>query len=216
MKRQTTVTLIVLALVALACFTSRDVSSLNAQALGAGLSTHQIDEAIRLGRSQQRLKPYQLSGFLVGSKGFVLTPFLRVAFAARVASEEYKPFSASDVTEEMMAPLLHVVVPAYDNGKDAAAVRRFVDVRTVVIMPKGSKDADQAVRPAWTREDVSLLKNAFGLELETKGLIAAFPRELFRQGYEIVIVYAERLGDTRGGKQEFRGEFNDKDIAEWR
>jgi hypothetical protein len=182
----------------------------------ASITNEEIDAAITVGKSNAKLEPYHLSGFFVGDKGYVLTPFLRVATAARIAAKKYETFSRADVSDEMLTSLIDIVVPAYDlsrTDKHISPVERFVNVETVLFMPKGSKDTEAAIRPVRTVDDISILQNAFGMKIETNGVVAKFPRSAFRPGYELVIIYEHRLG---GGKQEFRGEFKENDLRSWR
>jgi len=119
----------------------------------------------------------------------------------------------------MSEDLVHVVAIPWDmnvRGREKSPVERYVDVETVVIMPKGSKDPAQAIHATWTKPLTSVLKNAFGLSEETTGLIAAFPREAITGSNELVFVFVSPIGEGGKNGREWRETIPAKDIAAWR
>jgi hypothetical protein len=189
---------------------------LGQEAKPSGLTPARIQQAIDWGTGKDRghVKPYEIGGSVGWAKdptAFLLTPYLRVARAARAATDTYKPFSPADVTSEMADPLVWVVAPPYDCGTSVHPAERFVDVTTVVIMPRGAKDAAQTIQPVWTKPDVSMLQNVYGMKVETKGLTVAFPREALVPGSEFVFVYDRR----ECGPREQRERISGTDLAKW-
>jgi hypothetical protein len=125
--------------------------------------------------------------------GALFTPFVRVAMLARKAAESYKPFTTADVPADMKEQLVYVLVRPFE--KRSTGLDRFVDAQHVVILPTGSRDAAQAIQPVWVRADTTVLQNAFGAKIETRGIVAAFPPDAIQPDRDLVFIYAGPIMD---------------------
>jgi len=177
------------------------------------LSEIDVATAIQDGLSKKELKPFRIGrrAKLIKSAmaveiGQAYTPYLRVALAARAARDSYKAFAESDVTPDMVEPLVYVQVPPQERVGATTPLDQYVDVETVLVLPKGSKDPAQAIRPIWLKESVTVFTNLFGVQWQTKGMVAAFPMETLSPAYEFVAIYKEKptMGGGTSGK-EIRG-----------
>jgi hypothetical protein len=111
------------------------------------LTKEQIAGAIADGLSKRELRPYRIGkrASLIRSAmamelGLAYTPYLRVALAARAARDAYKPFDANSVTPEMVDPLVYVDVPPQELVGARNPLEKYIDVETVLVMPKGARD----------------------------------------------------------------------------
>lgn len=170
------------------------------------LSDADIATAITEAQGKKDIKPLRvgkraalIKSAMVYELGAVYTPRLRVAMAARTAIRSYKPFSAADVTDDMASLIVLFVVPprAPDRGVVGA-----VEAETILVLPKGSKDPAQAIRPEWTKTDTASYQNGFGAKWEENTVVAAFDPKVLAKGLEFVVVF-------RGG-DELRGEIVDE------
>lgn len=177
------------------------------------LSKTEIATAIQDGLSKKELKPFRIGkrAKLIKSAmaveiGQAYTPYLRVALAARAARDSYKTFADSDVTSEMVEPLVYVQFPPQERFGATTPLDQYIDVENVLVMPKGSKDPAQAIRPVWLKESVTAFTNLFGAQWQTKGMVAAFPLESLSPEYEFVAIYREKptMGGGASGR-EIRG-----------
>ncbi len=148
--------------------------------------------------------------------GALLTPFMRVAMAARHSAESYKPFSIDDAASELTARLVYVVVRPFE--KRGAGIDRFVDAKHVVILPTGSHDAQVAIQPTWLKPDATTLQNAFGARVEARGIVAAFPPEAIAAGRDFVFIYAAQIidGPAFSNITQQRLPIRAEDVAAWR
>ena len=160
-----------------------------------------ISEAIAFGTSQKEAPYYEIrkQGF-VGSVykpmlGSFTTPFLRVALAAYEAKKQYKAFSESDVSREMVAPEVHVY------GMSQADGARVANVQAIVFTPNGRHDPASAIRPTSTSEVPVQYRNLLGMTAEGKNLMAVFPLEVLRDGNEVHIIFDAGVHD--GAKNKF-------------
>jgi hypothetical protein len=170
-------------------------------ASGRTLSSAEIDAAIRAGDVSKRyfVRPRSLV------LGMFSTPFSRVAMAAQDARRQYRPFTAADVTDEMLAPELHVIVPAY-----SASAGDIRNVDAVVIAPRGSKDDSAVLQPIRSEPMRDEFRTLLGATFEGRGLIAVFPLDVLREGNELRIVYdiGWNCGAWRG--RDCRVQFTEK------
>ena len=109
----------------------------------APLTDAQIEDAIALGKKGH--VPGALAGRFLGiSKGdfdvVILGPMGRIADAASGAAKELRPFTRADVTPEMTAPVYQVFIHHTQGGAWAYPEH-------IVLMPRGSKNLDDAIQP---------------------------------------------------------------------
>jgi hypothetical protein len=150
------------------------------------MTPEQIAAAIQLGTTSKKLWPYGD----VYSPASMTTPFLRVALAAHEAKREFKPFTAADVTPEMVEPELKVMVSPHVSG-------RFVrTVKAVVVRNKKTGVLIQPNRSTVTEHNYS---NAYGKKDSGAGIVATFPLSVVDADNEIAVAY--EYGDE--GKQKF-------------
>jgi hypothetical protein len=153
-----------------------------------------VNEAIRLGQSK-KVRPYLLTCHfffeMTDVWGNFTTPFLRVAIAASEAKEKFKIFGPSDVTEEMLAPVLIVTVSPIVGNK-------FTDSHSgaehVVIKKRGTNDPADAIQPTTIKPFDETYTTAGGGTITLQGLVATFPLNAFREGQEIFFLF-------KGGKK---------------
>jgi hypothetical protein len=160
-----------------------------------GLSPAAIKEAIASAANKKQQTCYPLEPRAkIGTKlgmtvGCVRTQYSRVVAAARDAAAAYKPFGEADVTAELLGPAGEVEVV----GFALAHGRTIASVRSIVVLPKGSKDPQQAIRPTTTKEEKATFSNAFGATFEGNHMLATFPWKALHAG-EIHVVYDSEAG----------------------
>jgi len=123
------------------------------------------------------------------------TPFLRVALAANNAKKHYKVFTEADVTHEMLAPEIQVLVPS--QWADGGAI---ANVETIVLLPHNSKDASQAIHPAQTKDPPEEYKDIPGFPGGGKSLIAIFPIAVWKEGNDVRVVFDRAIPGAMGPK----------------
>jgi len=206
----------------------------------ATMGQRDIDEAIQLA-SRKDPKPYAFSQrFMFGLEKADLvrlyTPFIRVARTARARLELYRPFSAADVTPELLEPVLVVEVLGYgvEIGNRIGEGTFFTPEHVVlstsagpVLQPLWTSSGTRMTQ--WTSEAVRELVAKAGENQPGTGpldylfpddrsqLVVAFPMDVLRAGNEIVVIWGkqERYGSTTS-RTEQRFKFSDKQAREWR
>jgi hypothetical protein len=186
-------------LVVAACVVCK-ISAPSAQVPGPStLTPDQIQAAMELGNTG---KP-QAYKFDFGKDqiGWVVTPFMRVALAARRAKESYKPFTVQDATA-LNDGLVYVA--AYRFIGQAFTVKggqgKVIQPEQVLVMPKDSKNISDAIRPDKTETETST-HLWMGSELTQVSVVASFPISVLSKDNEFVVIYAEPVWF---GKREFR------------
>jgi len=150
-----------------------------------------VNEAIRLGLSQ-KVRPYALAnkfmGVSGGDEGSFTTPFLRVQIAASDAKKKFMVFGPSDVTEEMLAPVLIVTVyPIF--GEKFSDTHRSAE--HVVIKKQKSNDPADAIQPTTIKPYDVTQGTAGGGTITKQGLVATFPLNALKEGYEFLLIYEQ-------------------------
>ena len=112
------------------------------------------------------------------------TPFLRVALATNQAKKRYKTFTKADVTDQIIAPELHVYASAASLGGLNVA-----NVEAVVIMRAKEKDRSKAIQPLRQEELPEEFQNLFGAKTNGRSVLAVFPIELLNDQNEIRVVF---------------------------
>jgi hypothetical protein len=149
-----------------------------------------IAEAIRAGTEN----PDTPGGYELGVNVVLTTPFSRVAKAAANAKRKYRPFTPSDVTKEMVEPV--VVVTAEGYAPSADIVNNFEHI----VVAKGSAENAEAIQPLNITTTTQEHKNRFGMTLATtKGVVASFPLSVLTEGYEFRVIYNLNFAGTKVG-----------------
>jgi hypothetical protein len=146
--------------------------------LVAEMTPQQIERAIAEGASAKKAEPYKIGNFAL-TAGTFTTPYQRVVLAAFEAKKAYKPFTAADVTPDLVAPEIRVRALPF-TFKDGVA-----SVVAVVVTKRGTRDATQPISSAPFDMEFS---NAFGKTIAGKGIEASFPLSLVDAANEIRIV----------------------------
>lgn len=163
-----------------------------ALAIALGLSTQRTslspDEIAAAIEQGQRIKEpmYVVAGEVAPGVGgiYLSGPFARVVTASAEAARKYRPFTAADVTPEMISPLLEITVPA--APPDGRHWSRPETVEHVVIRRAGDSGV---VQPTKVEPYTRRWGNAMGGQMETAGLVARFAIETLPDGdLEIVLI----------------------------
>jgi hypothetical protein len=184
--------------VLIATFAVGCVATAQAQIV-SDMTPERIREAIGLGSGTKELKPYvvqeKTSAFKWSGPVIAVytTPFLRVALAANAAKRQYVQFSETDVTQQMTAPEIHVFAPSVPAGGT-----RIANVKTIVLIPVGSKDLSQTIRPKQMLEATQEYKNLFGFTGQGQAQLAVFPLDAWHEGNEIHVVFDRAISASSG------------------
>ena len=110
------------------------------------MTPERIREAIALGTKAREVAPYKIQEKARFSWPPLIavytTPFMRVALAANAAKKRYKPFTAADVTPEMLAPEIHVYAASQPLEGTAIA-----SVETIVVLPVQQQGSEPSGTP---------------------------------------------------------------------
>jgi len=157
----------------------------------------QVQQAIDFGAQAKKLSAYRIQEKAKFSWPPLIavytTPFLRVALAAHEAKKKYKAFSPADVTPDMLTPDIQVYASSQSLEGTAIA-----NVETVVILPHKSEDRSQAIHPTRTTEATTEYKNLFGFTGEGRGIVAAFPIDVWTEGNEVHVVFDRGIPSGQG------------------
>jgi hypothetical protein len=119
-------------------------------------------------------------GPLIGS---ISTPFARVVQAALTARKQGNAFTIADVTPELMAPELHVIVlsqqPTYDESTMAT-------VQSVFLAQHGTPTGRQPSRKEQLTKEY---QNRYGIASDRPGIVAVFPLDAVTPGAEVRVVF---------------------------
>lgn len=156
-------------------------------------SAEQIARAITEGAKSKKLSLPRLRtgggaktmGIRGGTIAVYATPLDRVLAASYAAAQSYRPFTTADVTEEMIAPELHIYAYAMPI-KDAPVIANVV---TVVVMPHDSKDRSRAIQPTRVTEMATTFRNLLGCSGEGTGRTAVFPLEVLSKDNAVHVVF---------------------------
>lgn len=154
--------------------------------------------------------------------GAVYTRLVRVAMAARAAAERGRTLEASDLKGPLADESVYVVMRW--STEDTERARARADGRTlplrVGIMPGVYPPTEPAlVRPLWSREDLSLLRE-FGASppFGDAAILAAFPKEALKAG-SFLMAYMQQQEEPLhvGPYSSVRGALiTQADAAAWR
>lgn len=161
------------------------------------MSPDRVRDAIAFGTKSKDLGWYRIQEKARWSWppliAFYTTPFLRVALAANVAKNQYKTFSESDVTPDMITPEILVFAPSQAvEGADIA------NVETVVVLPHNGKDPGRAIHPTQMQDASQSFKNLLGFNGEGKGLVAVFPIDAWKEDNDVHVVFDKTIPGSQG------------------
>lgn len=152
------------------------------------MTPDRIREAIAVGTKSKELSPYRIQEKARWSWPPLIavytTPFLRVALAANTAKKQYRAFTEADVTPEMTAPEIHVYATSKSLGGTGVA-----NVVTVVLLPHGNKNSQQAIQPLRITAASEQYKNLFGFIGEGQGMLAVFPLDVWTEDKDVHVVF---------------------------
>lgn len=146
------------------------------------------------------LKKGGMMSFRVTTVGCFTTPYSRVAGAAQRARKTYKPFTAADVSEEMLRPIAEVIAFPQSELVVAGQIveRGMLSVQAVVIAPEKSKDPSTAILPTSQEETSEQYQNAYGANWQAKSITATFPLAALQESNEVRVVYpAKACADNK-------------------
>jgi hypothetical protein len=137
-------------------------------------------------RTQEALVDEKATGcYQLKQLGCFTTPYSRVAGLAKEARRRYESLSQSDIPPAALEPVLEVVA----SPRMALGGRMMLSVEAVVVMPKGSKDRAQAIKPISTADLDQTYQTLLGATFEARGLVARFPLGVLDDRYEVRVVY---------------------------
>jgi hypothetical protein len=125
--------------------------------------------------------------------GYFTTPYSRVALAAALARKHGKPYTAADVTPDMLRPELHVYARAqavYGNKN------RIANVTKVVVMPYQSRDPSAAIQPTGTPDVTEDHWHLMGAVAKGRNMMAVFPLSVLSENNEIRVVFDRHVPGT--------------------
>jgi hypothetical protein len=183
------------------------------------MTPEMIAQAIQLGAAGvESCYPLKFGGGIKPAVhiGCVSTPFSRVAGAAAKAKKAYKPFTAADVTPEMIAPVIHVL--AFSQKSNPRPMADRSDVVAVVVGPADGKPGDLAgvIQPIESEAIDENFQNAYGATLDGKGMRAVFPIDVVTNKNELRVVFTDKLcayGGFNSKREECRVSFDRLDKA---
>jgi hypothetical protein len=159
--------------------------------VAATLTPAALEDAIRLAGDEKAarrfLEAYVLQtragwgkGPLIGS---ISTPFARVVQAGLTARKQGNAFTVADVTPELIAPELHVIVlsqqPTYDESIMAT-------VRSVFLAQHGTPAGRQ---PSRTEQLTTEYQNRYRMASDRPGIVAVFPLDALAPDAEVHVVF---------------------------
>jgi hypothetical protein len=167
-------------------------------------------------------QPGKVNPVIVGA---VYTSFLRVALAAKLASQAGRSFTQSDVQPSLIEPVAYVALRWYccdrNHGADLASFNPLTPFDYKIAVP-----GDRALRarsglrvtspPLWIRRDVSVLAS-FGGDLSYRDvvLVTAYPMSVLSTGHDFVI-YREDPATHSGWREVRIGRVTPDDLTHWR
>lgn len=165
------------------------ISALIAQpAATQSLTSDEIESAIKAGSAgATSVITCTINDKLFGSmgRGFTVTvegPLSRVMRAAADAKKKYKPFTAADVDDEMVASTVVIVATPHAPKLERSGWKQSPPVEHMVLKRLGVKNpgATDVLQPTAHEAVESEWSNAMGGKFEGRGIVATFDLEAFR------------------------------------
>lgn len=146
----------------------------------AQISPQSIDAAIQAGLAKKDLR-VQVS--VPCFEVVIVGPIARIADAARKAASEFKPFTKSDVTEEMASEVVSFTAwpnkPSYGQYTGWSVCPAATGM---VLLPPKSKDAASVVQPKSNAPFPEEWSNAMGAKFEGQGVVSVFDQSSLPTG----------------------------------
>jgi hypothetical protein len=151
-----------------------------------------IAAAIQLAADDQRARRF-LEAYVLQSRagwgsgpllGVFNTPYSRIVQAARSARAQQTTFVAADVTPDMLAPEIHVIVPV---DVPAAGEEARTHVRGIVITPRSGVGSAQRIEPLRLTELTKEYRARYGVAIPGPARVAEFPISAMTAANQIVI-----------------------------
>jgi hypothetical protein len=190
---------------------------------GAGLDAEQMGAAIAWGQRGEP-EPYVLNRVPSTrtpvdegeAAGAVYTPFLRIAWVAHAREQSGRPLTIEEVPNWLAAPVVYVALRAPPVARADAPGPPWLafvpaDTATCCLDPQPT-----LVRPLWVTDDPAVLAR-FGapVPFSDLGLVAAYPIDVLRGGFDFVAFYRVR-GPDGPASIEMRGRLDASELERWR
>jgi hypothetical protein len=165
------------------------------------------------------LDQYRLGTYPVGSRRSkitrsmltILTPYMRIVLVARALGQSLKPLLAENLSAEMAAPQVQVLVEPYDLGESFHPLFRYRTPDHIVLLPAGAVDSTLTIQPLWTALRTSEWPEIFDLRT-TKVLMAAFRPSDIKPGMIFAVIYKDA---NSGERKEERIPITERQLLLW-
>jgi hypothetical protein len=210
--------------------------SLHAEPLGT-LTAKDIEDAISwtaradpapYALHHQSPDPRRVNPVIVGA---VYTPFVRVALAAKAASDAGRVLSADDVPPQLLEPLAYVAMRWYccddDHGSDAAHFDPSTPFDYKIAVPGYDRFTESFLRqnhlrlavPLWVNPATAVISDLGGtLPFADTVLVAAYPIAALVPDLDVVIYRDELKPGVSDGypRRMILGRITPDDVVAWR
>ncbi len=181
-------------LVATVALLLASVTVVHGQQIVTTMTPSLVEEAMTIAADVKKAEKF-LDAYVLKNRSGVIgvftTPFSRVVRAAVESRKKYKPFSATDVTPEMVAPDVQVIAPSRPSMRDE---KKIANVVAVVVLPRGLKDPGAAIQARTTEEMTETFKNLHGATFEGRGVVATFPLSVVTKENDVRVVFDNAVG----------------------
>jgi hypothetical protein len=158
------------------------------------VTADRIEEALRLASDDAAVRRF-LDAYVVQGRagwgngpllGRFSTPYSRVVEAARAARQQKKAFAASDVSPDLTAPEVHVIVSSDVASTDDTA---RATMRSMTIVVRGGQAPTDRIGPLRTMPLSQEYRDRYGVTVAGTGVIGIFPLTALRPGSELVVSF---------------------------
>ena len=153
-----------------------------------------LEEAIQLATDEKTARKF-LDAYVLQPRagwghgpliGTFSTPFSRVVQAALTARKKGHAFTMNDVAADLVVPELHVIATPQPAASDESAV---AGVLSIVIAPRGAKNATELVEPLNRMELSEQYQALHGIEIKGPATVAVFPLSAVVPNSEIRVMF---------------------------
>lgn len=158
------------------------------------MTPDRVEEAIRLAADEPAARKW-LRSYVVQTRsgmgagpliGHFSTPFARVVLAALAARKDGKRLAIADLTPDILAPEVHILVV-----RQPAAYRQADASVESVTITSGKNPPDPAIQPIRAAAATSRDYILYGLGPETAALVASFPLTAIADGNGIRVIFSD-------------------------